>query len=449
MPRLAAAAALLLAAAAARGQPGVEPTVLRGDSPQTRKRLAEAEVKLLAGKAADAADDLQRVLDEAGDDLVGLDGKQFRPARAVAHGLLARLPADALKAYQNRIDAPAKLLLDAGKTGRDARPLWHLLDRYFVSRHAQEGGLLLGDLLFERGEFRAAETVWRRLLPDGGADLTHPAPPADPADPAAVRARVALAVIFAHEPERAAKELEAFEAKHPDAAGPFAGRVGPYKVALRAYLDRPPQPAPEAPAREWPTFGGGADRAGRVAGPVPYHWDPAQTWQADLPVEQERFHTGPPRPPLGHPVIAGGKVYVPDGSRVLAFDLRPEPNAVRPSIRAGRPQEGGGTLSAFAGRVFARLGSGAVRPPDGKGGKADEAVFASFTPPGKARRFAPALEEVWRVRPPAAGENRGPAVWEGAPLAADGRLYAAFARFDGGRITHAVAGFDPADADAA
>ena len=40
-------------------------------------------------------------------------------------------------------------------------PLWELLDRYFVSRPAEEGLLLLGDLLFERGEFRAAEQTWQ------------------------------------------------------------------------------------------------------------------------------------------------------------------------------------------------------------------------------------------------------------------------------------------------
>ena len=447
MPRLAAVAVLLAAAAAACGQPPVEPAVLRGDSPQTRKRLAEAEAKLLAGKAADAADDLQRVLDEAGDDLVGLDGRQFRPARLVAHGLLARLPADALKTYQNRVDAPAKLLLDAGARDRDPRPLWQLLDRYFVSRSAQEGGRLLGDLLFERGEFRAAELVWRRLLPGGGADLAHPTPPADPA---ALRARVVLAVIFQHELDRAAEELKAFEARHADAAGPFAGRTGPYRVALRALLDSPPRPVTEAPTVEWPTFGGGPDRAGRVAGPVPYRWPPVPTWTqkiADGMGDGDGFVPGRFRPPTRHPVIAGGRVFVPSGDRVLAFDLKTGDRTHTGGVRVpdGEP---GGTLSAFAGRLFHRTGPAAVRPPEAKAGKADLTALAAVARPGLSAPAALPLLEAWRLPPPAAGENRGPAVWEGAPLAADGRLYAAFARFDGGRVAHAVACYDPADADA-
>ncbi|QDU22438.1 outer membrane protein assembly factor BamB family protein [Urbifossiella limnaea] len=441
MPRRAAVAVLLLAATAARGQQPLEPAVLRGDSPQTRKRLAEAEAKLLAGKAADAADDLQRVLDEAGDDLVGLDGKHFRPARLVAHGLLARLPADALKAYQNRVDAPAKLLLDAGARDRDPLPLWQLLDRYFVSRPAQDGGRLLGDLLFERGEFRAAELVWRRLLPDGSADLAHPTPPSDPA---ALRARVVLAVIFEHEFERAAEELKAFEARHAGAAGPVAGRNGPYAVTLRALLDSPPRLAPDAATGAWSTFGGGPDRAGRVTGPVPYRWPPTPTWRKPLVDANMAFLPGRLRPPTRHPVIVGGTVFVP-GDRIQAFDLKTGDRTHSGGVR-NLDTDAGGTLSAFAGRLFQRTGPAAVRPPEAKAGKADETALAAVARPDGSAPSALPLREAWKLPPPAAGENRGPAVWEGAPLAADGRLYAAFARFDGGRVAHALACYDPADA---
>ena len=82
--RTATAVALILMPGAALAQPNPpapEPAALRGESAQTRKRLAEVEQKLLAGKAADAADELQRILDESGDDLVSLDGEQFRAAR--------------------------------------------------------------------------------------------------------------------------------------------------------------------------------------------------------------------------------------------------------------------------------------------------------------------------------------------------------------------------------
>src|SRR5688572_3348385 len=186
----------LLTATVACAQPGgpaaPDPATLRGDSTQTRKRLAEAEQKLIGGKAADAADDLQRLIDESGDDLITLDGKEYRSARWVAHALLAQLPPDARRAYQDRIDQPAKKLLAQAKQSRDPRPLWQLLDRYFVSRPTDEALQLLGELLFERGEFRAAEDAWRRLLPDAGADIFYRD---SKADPALVRARDRKSVV--------------------------------------------------------------------------------------------------------------------------------------------------------------------------------------------------------------------------------------------------------------
>src|SRR5438128_1927665 len=127
-----AVAALLSGGTLGRAQPanGPEPANLRGDSAQTRKRLAEAQQKLIF-KPADAVDELQRILDDAGDDLIPIDDpgpnkphRQYRPARWVAHQILAALPPDALKAYQDRVEEPARKLLEAGRRDRDPRPLW-------------------------------------------------------------------------------------------------------------------------------------------------------------------------------------------------------------------------------------------------------------------------------------------------------------------------------------
>src|SRR4051812_1446578 len=97
--RATAPALLLLLASAAAAQPGAlppapDPANLRGDSTQPRKRLAEAEQKINAGKAADAADAPQRVLDESADALTPPDGRHYQTARWVAQGLLAKLPPD-------------------------------------------------------------------------------------------------------------------------------------------------------------------------------------------------------------------------------------------------------------------------------------------------------------------------------------------------------------------
>lgn len=454
MTRPVLAAVLLVAGAApVAAQPApADGAALRGESPPTRKRLAEAEAKLTAGKPQDAADDLQRLLDEAGDDLVSLDGRQFRPARWVAHQLLARLPADVLRGYQARVEEPARKLLDAGTRGRDPRPLWQLLDRYFVAKPSADGLLLLGDLLFDRGEYRTAELLWRRLLPDGGADVSHPTPPADLA---AVRARVVLAAIFTGEVDRAAAELKAFAAKHPAAAGPLAGKTGPYAVTLQALLDRPPRPpADPAGAADWPTFAGDPGRTGRVNGPIPRHWRAAPTWIAPIPNagrERPGVPAAPGRPPFGHPVIAGGRVYLADAGRVHAFDLRTGSYALlrKPDPQSSdRPSPGPdpcATLTWADGRLYARTGPAAVRPPDQTrpGRPPEDSALVRYDPPADPLALP---KPAWRVLPPQP-EGKKTAAWEGAPLVAGGRLWAALARWEDGRVVHSVAAFDPADPD--
>ncbi|MBA4064430.1 MAG: hypothetical protein C0501_12100 [Isosphaera sp.] len=454
-------AALLLAAPAAAQPPAPDPANLSGDSAQTSKRLAEARAKLDAGHAADAADALQKLLDEAGDDLVSTDNRQYRPARWVAHQLLARLPADTLKGYQDRVDDPAGKLLAAARRDRDPAPLWQLLDRYFVSRPAADGLLLLGDLLFERGEFRAAEAAWRRLLPDPGADIVHPDPKADPA---ALRARLILAAVFAGEVERAKADLAAFREKHPGATGLLAGRDGPFAdtldIHLKAATPKPSQPskpvvAPAAnPGADWPAFGGGPDRSGRVSPPTAtWNFPTDQPWTAPLPQgdRHRKAPTGPPaRPPMGHPVIAGGKVFVTDGAAVYGFDLMTgrkvdmpgrlaNPTPTPPDRDNRPPPDGSPTLAAAGDRLYVRVGPTAVRAPDPKE-PGDQTAIVCLAP----GRDGAAYRELWRVRPP--GGGKAPTAWEGAPVVAGRRMWAAFARFEGGRVVHGVACYDPADA---
>ncbi|MBY0457264.1 MAG: hypothetical protein K2V38_08005, partial [Gemmataceae bacterium] len=223
--RAVATLCLLALTAPASAQPAgtsaPEPATLKGESGQTRKRLLEIQEKLKAGQTADAADDLQRVLDESGGDLVLVEADRAVPARAVVHQLLTKLPPDTLKAYQNRIDRPAAQLLARAKESRDVRPLYQLLDRYFVSRPADEALLLLGDLLFERGEFPAAADAWRRLLPDADADTAYPI---SKTDPALVRARLVLAAAFAGDGLRAKSLFDEFASKHPGATGTLGGK---------------------------------------------------------------------------------------------------------------------------------------------------------------------------------------------------------------------------------
>jgi outer membrane protein assembly factor BamB len=446
---------VLVTATVACAQPGgpapPDPATLRGDSTQTRKRLAEAEQKLIGGKAADAADDLQRLIDESGDDLITLDGngKEYRSARWVAHALLAQLPPDVRKAYQDRIDQPAKKLLAQAKQSRDPRPLWQLLDRYFVSRPTDEALQLLGELLFERGEFRAAEGAWRRLLPDAGADISYRD---SKADPALVRARIVLAVIFQADAARAKAEVEAFKLRHPNANGTLAGKTGPLADVLHAFLAAPPKLAPDATGgAAWPTYGGAPDRSGRLPGGIPSAWPSQPTWKQfeateTQPIAQPSAVLPPARPPFGHPVIVNGEIFVSDGVRVFGFDLHTGQftRKYTPVVNGARPLDPICTLTAADGLLYVRLGPSVVRPPElnPKVKPAPESTIACVS-----TATAGKLLERWSIAPPE--DERAATAWEGAPLVSGRRLWAVYAKFEGGRTVHVAACYDPADANRA
>ncbi len=438
-----------------------DPANLRGESGQTRKRLSESEQKLLAGNSADATDGLQRILDESGDDLISLDGTGYRPARWVAHQILSKLPAADLKNYQNRIDGPAAKLLQAGKLQRDPRPLWKLLDRYFVSRPASEAILLLGDLQFEQGDFRTAERLWRRLLPDGSADIVYPGSTSDPAQ---VWARVILAMHYQGDSERAQDQLMVFKTAYPDARGVLAGKDDVLAKTLGTVLDREPATATVGPTKSsWLTAGGTPDRASRVEGRLPAYWPARPTWSVELPSNPGRFRNGPSEPPgrqpFGHPIVVGNKVFVTDGTRLYAFDLLAKDSVQKPTTLFLNPPaqfdavaaspDLSPTLSAEGKRLYVRLGLAVIRAPDPTRSKkpGDDTAIACIhvdtNGDGSTR-----LKELWRIAPPQ-DDAKAAVYWEGSPLVVNRKMWGAFARIEGGRVIHGIACYDPADATSA
>lgn len=457
-PRVVTLFALLLLAGPLPAQPGTAAR-LRGESEavRTRKRLTEAQQKLTDGKPADAADDLQKVLDESGDDLVLVKDNNFQPARRLAQQYLAALPPAALAPFRGRIDEPARRLLDAGKKARDPKPLRELTDRYFVSRPAEEGLLLLGELAFERGEFDAAVRHWSALLPgDPAADLKYPDPKTPPA---AVRAKVLLARLFRGDGERAADDVAKFAADHPDARGRLAGADGKYADTLARLLKSPP--AVPSDASGWTTFAGTPARDGRPAAPLPRYWAPRPTWATPIP--RLRGDPDKPKPAASHaartlafhPVVLNGVAYLADAGRVYQFDLKAgtarlafhyEALGARLEFVSDRDKLGLAvpcladadfTLTVGDGRLYARVGPTAL--PDGSEQDAKSRTYLVCLEPKTGRKVAAdelTLVPRWHLAPPAAD---GTAAWEGAPAFAGGRLYAAFVRAENNRLVHAVA----------
>lgn len=421
-----------------------------GESGQTLKRLAEAEQKLLSGAAAEAADELQRLLDEAGDDLVTVDGQVYQPARRVAHRLLATLPPETLRVYRARIDPPARTLLERGKSNRDPQPLRLLLHRYFASRPAGEALLLLGDLLFERGQFREAETYWRQLLPvepKSGPDY-----PDAGTDPASIRARIILSEIFRRETDTARQSLVEFTKEFPESSGRLAGKTGRYRDILQAILDRPPGILdPSSASGDWPTLAGNAGRDGRVHGPFPYYWPRSPSWKMPLPSDRLRqvpalvAAKGNGTASRSHPIVADGIVYVPTAYQVAAFDLRTGERRGQFDIRLqpGAPERSdseeeidsshdSNSLIAAGGWLYGCLG-GSRDQPAGDAGELAAATnyLVSLRPASDAKN---PLAVRWMLAPPIPGAS-----WEGMPIVDSGRIFAAFRQTTGNRVRYSIA----------
>src|SRR2546421_3404693 len=88
--------------------------VLPAEVANTARRIDAAD-KLAAQKQwSEAVDEYQRILSEAGDDLVPVSPRHVVQARWVCQARLAALPAEQRKAYRARIDAQARKGFEQG-----------------------------------------------------------------------------------------------------------------------------------------------------------------------------------------------------------------------------------------------------------------------------------------------------------------------------------------------
>jgi outer membrane protein assembly factor BamB len=474
VPRASLAALLLAAALPARAARGADdgrpPAVLPGESRPTAGRLAEARKRVAQKQWAEAVDELQAVLDAAGDDLVPVDERRSVQARRLCHAYLAALPPEGLRLYRARVDARARKWLEQGEAARDARLLRKVADEAFCSRPAERALDLLGDLAFERGRFEEAGAWWALLAPLGppgggpagpGAEgpLTYPDPQGDPAR---VRAKQLAAQHFRGADAGWAARLREFRGRHGEAAGELAGRRGRLADLLADLARDHPGPA-AGPA--WSTFGGDGSR-GLVLPAPPRFLDRLSalcrngpTWRFRLQ-DHTRLEGDPAEPEAArgagarartlavHPLLVGHHALVADARFVTAYDLRNgsaevwydaarAPGGAPPGAGWPPPADLRYTLTAAGDCVCARLGRLGVDAlgPDaaGRRGSANNSVLACL-------RLAPGPGEPrcrWAAPAPPAGTAATP-VFEGAPLAHDGRLYIAATRVEGERAATAV-----------
>ena len=496
MPRRLPALLLLLSAAPALGaDPPAGRAELPGEVPQTARRIEAADrtarclgasaaglggtpagplltaTSLLAPRWAAAVEEYQRILTEVGDDLAAVGPDRSVQARWLCHQRIASLPPDALRLYRLRADGPARKWLEGGIAGRDPKLLRRVVEEAFCSRSGDQALDLLGDLAFERGRFEEASQWWRLLARPAAeaAGLTPPVPgllfPDPQVDVARVRAKLLLARLYALEGQARGPtleaELRAFRGLHPKAAGRLAGRDGNYADTLQAVLAAHGPPAPPAAEMAWPAFAGSPFR-NRVPALDSRQFERLASrgprWAFNL---QKRRRINPddvPPPPPGerpagpvlrsrrfafYPVIAGPKVLVASARYVTAYDVRSgEPVVWYDAARAhagledaldnqlpGRPDLSY-TLTVAEDCAFARLGvqdfNAERRPQDSV-----SLLVCLELRPGKDRDRVR-----WEVKPDE--DLRDGAVFEGAPVVRDGRVYVAATRVAGGQTVTAV-----------
>jgi outer membrane protein assembly factor BamB len=473
---------------------GNDAAVLPGESRTTAARLAEVRKKIDDKKYTEAIDELQAILDTAGNDLVPLTPQHCVQARRLCHGELSRLPAEALREYRLRVDPKAKKWLEEATPTRDVRLLRRIVDEAFCSHSGETAVDLLGDLAFERGHFDEAVAWWRRLAPPLGAkqekhDGAAFVYPDAQGDRAKLHAKQIIAHYFAGATDEAKREWKAFQAEFTMAEGTLAGRKGKYINLLQDLLKE----APPAAERTWTTFGGDATRGlvlpltptslpkgGEKGGGERQRWLErlAQTvkdgpmWRFNL--ETRTPYKDAPPPGFGfaesvrartlafHPLICGHYVIVNDARYVTAYDLDTgkatvwydvkDLNALAdPNLKLPAPTDLRYTLTADNDCLYVRLGAqGIFNPDDADRNDPDPAHkeaeknkrIASFIACLSLDAAAKDNRLRWCMRPQVLPGKpvlaQAHAIFEGTPTIHNGFLYVAVTWFEGDRTLTAI-----------
>ncbi len=92
------------------------------------------------------------------------NGRLYRPVRLLCHELLANLPQEGLDRYRTQFEVPAERLLKDALASDDLHALEEIYNKYFVTLSAGRALERAGDLLLDRGTFRAAIQTYQLLV---------------------------------------------------------------------------------------------------------------------------------------------------------------------------------------------------------------------------------------------------------------------------------------------
>lgn len=463
------------------GQEPLSRVGLPGETAVTARRLAAADKLLVGEQWADAIAEYQRILDEAGDDLVPIHPRLSLQARQLCQLRLAALPPQALSVYRARVDAQAKKWLEQGDSEREPRWWRKIVEDTFASRFGDQALDRLGDTAFEQGRYDEAEHWWRMIVPPAeheGADSNKAAPvdfetrlasslnlayPDPQVEVARIRAKQLLARWFRGDLRNWKDDLTQYRAAHGKTEGNFAGRRGPYADRLKELVENLESRTTAVATDNWPTFAGGPTRShlaaahpGRLERRSPLE-PPNWSWHlnraadrppSELPARKVVPPSEQARSLAFYPVIVGDKVLVADARYVRAFDLQTGNMEVWFDLITDGRQSGlelplklpadadlRYTLTVSGDRVFARMGGqhlGPRKEPQGKTSPSFVVCLALNNFAGTRLR--------WIVK--SDSTDKSAEYFEGAPIVHEGGAYVAVTRFDGAATTTAIACYD-------
>lgn len=437
---LALACCWLFTATLGHTQPKPKPN----DNP-TATQISEAIEQLDAGKLLDGIEQLQRVMDTAGDELVPSEQHRHLPARWVVQRLISQLPPAGLNIYRQRIDGQATKRVENAIKAPTNRELKRLLTDMFNCTATERAIIELARRAHERGDLAEAAHYWKMLLPtptpdDGELHFPKPQIPV-----AVVRARlIHLAMIQGD--DTASAQVAKFRNDFPDATGLLAGQQGKLVDTLTE-LDRKRErvqlPA-DLPTVGWNTFAGKATRDGNQA-TLPYWWPDVPTWKKPLPcIQHARFSeaAGNPfsREALAfYPLITEDEILLADQSELWSIDPKTgkattvyhDADATRtviPTVHDVRF-----TLEHHSDTLYARFGATALQPPVGEEAVPKSSIVAFGPRTGKNPKRA----VLWKLPPPTAIEST--TIWEGCPVVQNDAMFAQFWRQAAGEMVTGLA----------
>ena len=453
--------AVAQATLAARELPTLQaPAVFLDTDPVAAKLLGAARDYLAARQWSDAVDLLRQIADQHGDRVVMLEPGRYVNVRTVTDIYLASMPPEGLKLFRARVDAQARRWFETAQQQRDEPALERLIQRAFLSSSGDDALLLLGESAWERGDLARARNFWQKLLPAQRPTAAGQMPlvltyPDSGVDAASVEARLVLCSMMQGNLARAKAELDAFRTAHPKASGELAGRRGNLAEILAAVLAESQPVAIAAGDSAATTFAGNPARnqvfpqavdVGAVSWSVPL-----KEMRVERPprvedfVERfERFERGSAGLPVSvlsyFPVVSKNVVFYCDDTEIYACVLAGE-KAGRPAwgndasifrvphefehaaasrLRAGLPRF---SLSIDEDRLYARLGTVVAPAARNRGLRPPVSSLVCLD----LRRQG---DLAWIVKADDIDGEAGRWAFDGAPLAAEGRVYVALRRND-------------------